>query len=105
MNGSASAPSSATMKATLCAMRPLMKCTSRDRRSSFATMTVHLSRRASARNVLLVCGKVNLGAHIRTDVADVRDGDLRLDGQRILVQHDVENLLAKHSKLYRPDAG
>ena len=33
-------------------------------------------------DALLVCGKVNLGAHIRANVADVLDRDLRLDGER-----------------------
>ena len=42
MNGSASAPSSATMKGTRCAIKPEMKATSRDRRHSFATTTASL---------------------------------------------------------------
>ena len=39
MNGSASAPSSATMNGTRCAIRPAMNATSRESRSSLATMT------------------------------------------------------------------
>ena len=42
MKGSASAPSSATMNGTRWAMRPEMKATSRESRSSLATMTGHL---------------------------------------------------------------
>ena len=49
MKGFASAPRSATMNETLCAISPLMKCTSRERRSNLATITGHLRRRASAR--------------------------------------------------------
>lgn len=49
MNGSASAPSSAATKGTHCAIRPEMKATSRERRSSFATTTGHLLCRAEAR--------------------------------------------------------
>src|SRR5437867_1026503 len=45
-------------------------------------------------DALLVCGKVNLGAHIRANVADVLDRDLRLDGERILIGHDIKYLLA-----------
>ena len=44
------------------------------------------------------------------DVADVLDGDLRLDGERILIRHDVEDLLAalndaadrKHRERHHP---
>ena len=43
MNGSASAPSSATMKGTRCAMSPAIKATSRESRSSLATMTGHFA--------------------------------------------------------------
>src|SRR4029077_3415947 len=42
MNGSMSAPSSATMNGTRCTMSPLMKWTSRESLSSFATATEHL---------------------------------------------------------------
>ena len=37
---------------------------------------------------------MNFGAHVRLDVADVFDRDLRLDDERILVGHDVEDFLA-----------
>jgi hypothetical protein len=40
--GSTLGPSSATMNGTRCAIRPLIKCTSRDRRSTFATAMEHL---------------------------------------------------------------
>jgi integrase len=43
MNGSTSAPNSVTINGTLCAISPEMKCTSRLRRSSFATTTVPFS--------------------------------------------------------------
>ena len=48
MNGSASAPSSATRNGTRCAISPEMKATSRDSRSSLATMT---GQRGLARRV------------------------------------------------------
>src|SRR5271165_1771825 len=48
MNGSASAPSSATMNGTRCAIRPEMNATSRDRRHSLATTTAALPLRACA---------------------------------------------------------
>src|SRR5438045_2916393 len=48
MNGSASAPSSATTNDTRCAMSPEMNATSRDSRSSLATMTGHLPARLAA---------------------------------------------------------
>src|SRR4051812_23937593 len=48
MNGSASEPSSATMNGTRWAIRPEMKATSRDSRSSFETITGHLAARAAA---------------------------------------------------------
>ena len=56
MNGSASAPSSATMNGVRWLMRPEMKCTSLDRRQSLATMIGHLSLRAAAR-AALSCGR------------------------------------------------
>ena len=43
MNGSASRPSSATMKGTRWAIRPATKATSRERRSSLATTTLHFA--------------------------------------------------------------
>ena len=46
MNGSASAPSSATMNGTRCAISPAMKATSRESRSSLETITGHLAERA-----------------------------------------------------------
>src|SRR5258707_14541031 len=48
MKGSASAPSSATMKGTRRAIRPATKATSRDRRSSLATTTLHFAAFAAA---------------------------------------------------------
>jgi hypothetical protein len=42
MHGSTSAPSSATMNGTRCAIKPEMKWTSRLRRSSLETATAHL---------------------------------------------------------------
>jgi hypothetical protein len=41
-------PRSATMKEALCFISPEMKCTSRDRRSSFATITGALASRAAS---------------------------------------------------------
>ena len=48
MNGSASTPSSATMNGTRCAISPAMNATSRESRSSLATMTGHLPARPAA---------------------------------------------------------
>jgi hypothetical protein len=56
MNGSASAPNSATMKGVLWVIRPLMKCTSRLKRSSFATMIGDFSFFA-AFNAAASCGR------------------------------------------------
>jgi len=47
-NGSASAPNSATINLAFCAISELMKATSRDSLSSFATMTAQCRRRASS---------------------------------------------------------
>src|SRR6476659_10148598 len=58
MNGSASAPSSATMNGTRCAIRAAMKATSRERRSSLATRIGHFSRRAVA-SAAASCDVVN----------------------------------------------
>ena len=52
MNGSVSAPSSATMNGVLCVIRPEMKWTSLDSRSSLATMIGALSCRAAAKRRL-----------------------------------------------------
>src|SRR5713226_2662437 len=49
MNGSASRPCSATMNGTLCAIRAATKATSRDRRSSLATTTLHFADLAAER--------------------------------------------------------
>jgi hypothetical protein len=54
--GSTSGPSSATRKGTRCAIRPEMKCTSRERRSSLATATEQRSARALA-NAAANCGR------------------------------------------------
>jgi hypothetical protein len=48
MNGSASRPSSATMKGTRWAIRPATKATSGERRSSLATTTLHFAAFAAA---------------------------------------------------------
>src|SRR5438874_2704560 len=48
MNGSASRPSSATMKGTRWAISPETNATSRESRSSLETMTLHLALRAAA---------------------------------------------------------
>src|SRR5262245_52782694 len=55
MKGSASGPSSATMKGTRWAIRPEMKAISRERRSSFETITGHLAALASARRPAVEC--------------------------------------------------
>ena len=49
MKGSASAPSSATMNGTRCAISPAMKATSRESRSSLETITGHLAERPVAK--------------------------------------------------------
>jgi hypothetical protein len=49
INGSASRPSSATMKGTRCAIRPATKATSRESRSSLATTTLHFAVFAAAK--------------------------------------------------------
>ena len=56
MNGSASRPSSATIKGTRCAIRPDTKATSRDSRSSFETRTLHFALRAAAK-AAASCGR------------------------------------------------
>src|SRR5436190_16898158 len=56
MKGSASTPSSATMNGTCCAISPAMNATSRDSRSSLATMTGHLPARPAAR-AAASCGR------------------------------------------------
>ena len=57
-NGSTSEPRSATRNGVLCAIKPLMKCTSRESLSSFETATGHALplRRASAR-AAASCGR------------------------------------------------
>src|SRR5690348_4871681 len=75
MNGSASAPSSATMNATRCAINPLMKCTSRDRRSSFATRIGHFCFRACA-SAAASCGRSEVQEYqvqIRDKVREERE--------------------------------
>ena len=45
-------------------------------------------------NALLVCSKVNFSAHIGANIADVLDRDLGLDGEGILIRHDIKYLFA-----------
>ena len=56
MNGSASRPSSATIKGTRWAIRPATKATSRENRSSLATTTLHFAAFAAA-NAAASCGR------------------------------------------------
>jgi hypothetical protein len=70
MKGSASRPSSATMKGTRCAISPETKATSRESRSSLETRTLQRALRAAAR-AAASCGRrsrVGALAGFRLDV-------------------------------------
>ena len=45
-------------------------------------------------DALLVRGQVNFSAHVGMNVADILNRDLRVDGQCILIGHDVEDLFS-----------
>src|SRR5271166_5442044 len=74
-NGSTSAPSSATRNGTRCAMRPLMKCTSRERRSNFATTTGALPCRRASASAAESCGRRSRASapFPRLDLGELRD--------------------------------
>src|ERR1700719_3266973 len=80
MNGSASAPSSATMNGTREALKTEMKATSRDRRQSFATTTGAFALRAFA-SAAANCGRRSRASapHARHDEAKGRTGGSRKD--------------------------
>ena len=58
MNGSASRPSSATMKGTLCAIKPETNATSRESRSSSETTMLHFALLAAAK-AAANCGRLS----------------------------------------------
>src|SRR6267142_1124163 len=66
MKGSASVPSSATMKGTRCDMRPATNATSRDSRSNLATTTEHFCLRASANAAARLGRKLRASAPLPT---------------------------------------
>ena len=67
-------PSSATMNGTRCAIRPAMKATSRDRRSSLATTTGHFAvRRCRERGGKLRPAIQGVGSLARFDLDELGD--------------------------------